>query len=95
MPPLIYVPPNVAKYPLTPDKYALLVGALKANPQANHLTVVENSGNVSFQGVDFSWVFDGSGELTVTILNKHSLAAKLVGNEAIFSRLNDQLLTLL
>jgi hypothetical protein len=95
MPPLLWVPPNSAKYRLTPDKYAALIQALKENKDASDLQVTANRGSVTFQKVTFSWTYNGTDELLVTITADHNFKAKLIGNEAIFEHLSEQLKELL
>jgi hypothetical protein len=87
----LWVPPDSARYALPPDKYAALMLALAQNKGASGLQVAANKGSVTFQKVTFSWNYDGSSELLVTITANHNFEAKLIGNEAIFGHLNEQL----
>jgi hypothetical protein len=87
----LWVPPDSARYALPPDKYAALMLALAQNKSASGLQVAANKGSVTFQKVTFSWNYDGTSELLVTITANHNFEAKLIGNEAIFGHLNEQL----
>ena len=87
----LWVPPDSAKYALPPDKYAALLLALQQTKGASGLQVAANKGSVTFQKVTFSWNYDGTTELLVTITANHNFEAKLIGNEAIFGHLNEQL----
>ena len=87
----LWVPPDSARYALPPNKYAGLMLALAQNKGASGLQVAANKGSVTFQKVTFSWNYDGTSELLVTITANHNFAAKLIGNEAILGHLNEQL----
>ena len=87
----LWVPPDSARYAVPPDKYAALMLALTQNKGASGLQVATNQGSVTFQKVTFSWNYDGTSELLVTITANHNFEAKLIGNEAIFGHLNEQL----
>jgi hypothetical protein len=87
----LWVPPDSARYALAPDKYAALLQALEQNTRASGLQVAANKGSVTFQKVTFSWDYNGVDELLVTITANHNFEAKLIGNEAIFGHLNEQL----
>jgi hypothetical protein len=77
--------------PIAPAKYAAILTALGTNKDASHLTISGNSGCVTFQGkVDFTWLYDGAENLTVTIAKKHGLAG-LMPNGSIFDELASQL----
>lgn len=94
MPPLIFVEPNTAHYALTPDKYAALVLALGSNQDASNLKVTNAaSGSVTYQKIDFTWQYDGVAQLTIVIVADRNWKAKLAGNEVVFQRLNDDLLS--
>lgn len=90
----IYVPPKTATYTVTPPQYAALLAALHSNKEALNPVVNGNSGSVSYQSVEFSWAYDGTTALLVTIVAVHSWAAKVFGNAAIFDELNKQLISL-
>jgi hypothetical protein len=87
----LWVPPDSARYGLPPDKYAALIHALEENKDASGLQVAANQGSVTFQKVTFSWNYNGMDELLVTITANHNFEARLIGNEAIFGHLNEQL----
>jgi hypothetical protein len=87
----LWVPPDSARYALPPNKYAALMLALAQNKGASGLQVAVNKGSVTFQKVTFSWNYDGTSELLVTITANHNFEAKLIGNEAILGHLNEQL----
>jgi len=87
----LWVPPDSARYALPPNKYAALMLALAQNKGASGLQVAANKGSVTFQKVTFSWNYDGTSELLVTITANHNFEAKLIGNEAILGHLNEQL----
>jgi hypothetical protein len=92
MPELIYVEPSQATMsPITPDQYSNIVDLLQSNEEATNLILNENSGNVSIEGVEFTWAFDGIDELRVYITKVHSFKAKLYGNENIFKMLGEKL----
>jgi hypothetical protein len=91
---LVYAPPASASYTVTPQQYAALLAALHSNNEAVNLTINGNSGSVSYQGVAFSWAYDGTASLAVAITAKHSFASKLVSNATIFDELNTQLISL-
>jgi hypothetical protein len=89
----IYVPPNSQQYPITPGQYAELVESMKAHPEASKLVVSGNTGTVTFQkAIDFSWTYDGTAELLVTIVKDHSLVDRIAGNDAIFATLHEKLI---
>ncbi len=73
------------KFSLSPDKYAELVGSLKANQGASNFT----ESSVTLDGVDFSWTYE-AGVLSVSILAKHGLA-HWASDETIFAKLADAL----
>jgi hypothetical protein len=87
----LWVPPDSARYGLPPDKYAALLLALEQNSHASGLEVAANQGSVTFQKVSFQWNYNGADELLVTITANHNFEARLIGNEAIFGHLNEQL----
>jgi hypothetical protein len=94
MPPLIFVQPSSARFPMTPDKYAALVISLKLNKDASNLVVTELAGTVTYQKIDFSWYYDDEPqELIVTIVGDRNWKAKIAGKEAVFEELNDQLIS--
>jgi hypothetical protein len=99
MPELIYVAPNQAHYGMTAAQYGKLIATLRAEPGADNLKVDGFTGSVSYDGVDFSWSYSPhpadnltTPALTVTIVRKHGIEAKLLPNDAIFARLQSQLL---
>jgi hypothetical protein len=101
---LIYIGPDGAKFPLTPDQYAALIAKLSSDPDVSGLVNHEGeapgldlvagklAGGCTYQKITFSWAYDGVGELTVAILEDHNWKAKLAGNEAIFGELKAKLL---
>lgn len=89
---LIHVSPNTANYHgVPPDKYAALVAALHADPDSSGFMSAGNAGRVTYQKIDFAWQYDGAGMVAVTITADHNFKAKIAGNEAIFSLLNDRM----
>jgi hypothetical protein len=87
----LWVPPDSARYALPPDKYTALIQALEHNTRASGLEVAANQGSVTFQKVSFQWNYNGADELLVAITANHNFEARLIGNEAIFGHLNEQL----
>jgi phage-related protein len=105
MPPLIYVAPDTANFPLAPDKYAALIAKLKTDSDASNLAFSDGfpyplsnvagsgSGSVTYQKIDFTWTYDGVGQLTVKIIADRNWKAKIAGNDVVFQRLNDDLIS--
>lgn len=85
--------PSLAKYGLTPDKYQAALEMLKVDKEALNLQISGETGSVSFDGVDFTWSYNGVDALFVTIVKVHSWKAKIAGNQAIFGILYDELIS--
>lgn len=95
-----YPTPEQARYGgITPEKYAELIADIRNDPLASSLEVgiaplpALNIGRVTYQEIDFKWIYDGVDELTVTIVKIHNWKAKIAGNMAIFGILNDKLIS--
>lgn len=87
MPALLHYDPSGATFsPITPDQYAKLLEAMKADSQVTKLT----ANSCTVQGiVDFGWVYDGSNSLHVNIAAKHG-RAHFAPNATIFDELDKQ-----
>lgn len=91
---LTYHAPNTATVqPVTPAKYASLLTSIQGNTGAINFAHNGNAGSVSFNGVQFAWSYDGISVLNLNIVAVHSQDAKIAGNQAIFGRLQAQLLS--
>ncbi len=59
--------PEIVATGITPEKYASLV----ATAQSQGLNLTGETGNTSYQGMDFSWNYDSAGQcLTIQCTNK-------------------------
>jgi hypothetical protein len=92
----IYVPPATGQYTLTNDQYEKAVTILAHTEDVvNFDRTGQYSGTFSAESVSFSWTYIAeAGTLSITILSKHSIKAKLAPNEMIFGLISDKLKTL-
>lgn len=91
----IYVAPDMAHFELTPDKYAALLEAVKANKDASNLKDDgDGSATVTYDKIDFAWTYDAKNSLlTVVIVKDRNFAARLAGNQVIFDKLGTDLIS--
>lgn len=89
----IYAEPNSASFQVAAAQYASLQAELHGDSRASHLVLDPTSGSATVENVDFSWAYDGTSNLVVTIVKKHGLLTEHYPNAAIFDTLQKQLLS--
>lgn len=86
-----FVEPNQGKFTLTPEQYQKVMIFLNKDNEAVNFVHNGNIGNVSIEGAEFSWSFDGIDELRLFINKLHSLKLHLLGCHRIFNVLIEKL----
>jgi len=84
----IYVSPDSAKFAVTTQESTKLLAALQSNTELSNKKLGVLVGSFSAENIDFSYTYDGSQFLIVTITGKHGLH-KFAPNDTIFDNVND------
>lgn len=79
---------------MTPEQYAV---ALKAMPAASVVKQFTSTspltGTVLSKQLDFDYAYDGTAEMSVTILARHGLGASIASDAEIKAHLEDEVMT--
>jgi hypothetical protein len=90
---LISVSSDKATYALTSDQYDGLRQSLQNNEDvSSYRNQPPNAGSVTYDKIDFAWVYDGHQVLTVNIVADHNWEARVAGKEAIFEQIDERLI---
>lgn len=88
---LTFVEPNQGKSTLTPEQYHSVMTFFRGDNESVNLIINGNTGNVSIEGTEFSWSFDGIDELRLFINRLHSLKLHLLGCHRVFNILVERI----
>jgi hypothetical protein len=79
---------DVLQIPMTPQQYVAARAALSSASSVSQNTVLSTTtGSVKSNQIDFTYSYDGGSMLTLTILARHGLEAKLASDDQIKSHI--------